>query len=352
LARVLADGGRARPSGFSCETLSVVRWNAVALVARRVGLVGGWFLAVAMLIACLLRLLGADGESFAIAVVSALPWVLLPALPVAVASALCRRWALVGVASASVLAGAVWEGPTMWPFSSAAPAAAGPRVRLFDANVAQDNFHLSGIAAEIRTDRPDVIALEELTPLGLRSLQGSGVLDGYGWKVVDAQYGAGGMGLWSRLPASGLSIWSIEENQVEIDGWIDPPRRSPIRIDVMHVYAPAFGTGEPALWVRQLGELRAHLAAEPRPLLVAGDFNATADDRPFQRILGVHLQDAAVLAGKGWEMTWPRNQAWVIPYLRIDHVLLSPQLTVTRYRLGTGRGSDHRPIVADVAYRA
>src|ERR1700728_3714815 len=95
-----------------------------------------------------------------------------------------------------------------------------------------------------------------------------------------------------------------------------------------------------------------HLQHEPRPLLVAGDFNATADDQPFQRLLGLGLSDAAVLAGRGWEMTWPRNQAWVIPYLRIDHILLSPSLTVTSYRLGTGEGSDHRPIIVGVAFTA
>lgn len=50
-------------------------------------------------------------------------------------------------------------------------------------------------------------------------------------------------------------------------------------------------------------------------------------------------------------MTWPRDQRWVIPYLRIDHVLLSPGLTVTSYRLGIGRGSDHHPLFVAVAPR-
>ncbi len=34
--------------------------------------------------------------------------------------------------------------------------------------------------------------------------------------------------------------------------------------------------------------------------------------------------------------------------LRIDHVLTTEQLVVTRIELGTGHGSDHRSLIADV----
>jgi endonuclease/exonuclease/phosphatase (EEP) superfamily protein YafD len=34
---------------------------------------------------------------------------------------------------------------------------------------------------------------------------------------------------------------------------------------------------------------------------------------------------------------------------RIDHVLTTDGLVVTRIGVGEGRGSDHRPLIADVA---
>jgi endonuclease/exonuclease/phosphatase family metal-dependent hydrolase len=47
-------------------------------------------------------------------------------------------------------------------------------------------------------------------------------------------------------------------------------------------------------------------------------------------------------------MTWPRGKL-LPPLVRPDHVLVSPEIAVTGYRLGDGRGSDHRPVVVDLA---
>jgi endonuclease/exonuclease/phosphatase (EEP) superfamily protein YafD len=37
-----------------------------------------------------------------------------------------------------------------------------------------------------------------------------------------------------------------------------------------------------------------------------------------------------------------------LPPVRLDHVLLSPELGCTAVREGEGRGSDHRPVIADL----
>ena len=51
---------------------------------------------------------------------------------------------------------------------------------------------------------------------------------------------------------------------------------------------------------------------------------------------------------QGFTGTWPRNMP-VPPFLRIDHALSSKELVPTRATYGTGRGSDHRPIIVDYA---
>lgn len=307
--------------------------------------------AAVVLIVCLLRANHAQSTTAQIALVSVTPWLLLPAIILLGVTMARRRWLLAAVSSFTTVCLALWEVPVLWPVNRAPPASSTGRIRLFDANVAQDNFNLRGIAGEIAADHPDVIALEELTPPAAMSLIKTGVLSDYHWSLIESKPGPGGMGVWSDIPVSDQGTWLSDGTQVEIDMWLHPTGGPAVRFDVIHVYAPV-GAGQPAMWRQQLAGVRAHLASEPHPLLVAGDFNATADDEPFQRILGLGLSDAAVLAGRGWEMTWPRNQSWVIPYLRLDHVLLSGALTVSAYRLGVGRGSDHRPVLAVIAPRA
>jgi endonuclease/exonuclease/phosphatase (EEP) superfamily protein YafD len=261
-----------------------------------------------------------------------------------------RHWALFALALVVVSCDVAWEGPVLWPFPRApAPVPGAAPWQLFDANIAQDNYRPREIAREIAVDHPDVVALEELTPQAYRWLTADGVLADYRWDLVEPRSGAGGMGLWARVPMNGYRSWVSDGSQVELAAWVAPPHEPRTRLDVVHVYAPAEGPDEPAEWRGQLAQVRDHLRREPRPLVVAGDFNATADAGPFQRILHLGLSDAAVLAGQGWRMTWPRNQPWVVPYLRIDHVLLSPGLTETAYRLGDGQGSDHHPVIVEIA---
>jgi endonuclease/exonuclease/phosphatase (EEP) superfamily protein YafD len=318
-----------------------VGWGVLAIV--------GWLWALAMLVVCALRGLHIDSTTQEVAIVSVTLELLLPSAPLTLVAVWRRRWALAAVSAVALTCLIVWEGPVLYPVAHAPAAIGTARIRLFDANVAQDNFDLTGIASEIASDRPDVVSLEELTPPAMASLDRSGVLERYKWRLVRASYGAGGMGVWADVPLTGVALWTAGFGQVEIDAWLHPDGTPPVRLDVVHVYAPV-GHDEPADWRAQLARVASHLQHEPRPLLVAGDFNATSDDGPFQRILSLGLDDAAVLAGRGWEMTWPRNQAWVIPYMRIDHVLLSTGLTVTDYRLGIGAGSDHRPVIVGIAF--
>jgi endonuclease/exonuclease/phosphatase (EEP) superfamily protein YafD len=309
----------------------------------------GYGLAALLLILCALRLWDPDRYYLEIAVESVLPWLLLLAIPLLIVALAMHKQAMAALAVIPFVVGAVWEAPDLWPFSTAPAARGTARIRLFDANVAQNNFDLRSIAKEIAAEQPDLIALEELTPAGLSSLSRTGVLHGYRWQIIRSATGARGMALWSRWPANSLHAWMNLNGQYEIDGWIRPPGARSVRVNVIHVYAPV-GSDQPTLWREQLDAVKSHLQAERGPLIVAGDFNATADVKPFNAILGLHLSDTAVQSGQGWRMTWPRDQSWVIPYLRIDHVLISNGLTVTSFHLGNGHGSDHHPLVVTLAF--
>lgn len=92
-------------------------------------------------------------------------------------------------------------------------------------------------------------------------------------------------------------------------------------------------------------------------VVMAGDFNATADHfrivDPAEGVAGLGFGEclnAGLLTGNGAVGTWPTR---LPPLLGapIDHVFVSPDITVTGMRVLTeydGAGSDHRPVVARI----
>ncbi len=82
------------------------------------------------------------------------------------------------------------------------------------------------------------------------------------------------------------------------------------------------------------------------PVVVAGDFNAGPWSHGFQDFMAkTGLTRHATLAP-----TWP---AWPIalPQVALDHILVSGDLAVVRGGTGPAVGSDHLPVVAEVAMR-
>ena len=77
---------------------------------------------------------------------------------------------------------------------------------LFDANVSQSNRNLNEIAHEI-ADRPQVVTMEELTQVALRSLQSTHVMDRYHYSLVRPASASFGMALWSLYPLRDATEW-------------------------------------------------------------------------------------------------------------------------------------------------
>ena len=83
-----------------------------------------------------------------------------------------------------------------------------------------------------------------------------------------------------------------------------------------------------------------------------GNFTQTTAN--FAALRRAGLVSTHDLAGFGRGCTWPFQptyRGW-LPGVRIDHILLSKDFTCTRSYVAEDIGSDHRPIVAEVAFRA
>jgi endonuclease/exonuclease/phosphatase (EEP) superfamily protein YafD len=317
-------------------------WRALVAVS--------WVMAGGLVLAAIVRLGQWDDTAAEVAVIAVTPLLYLPAYPILVLAVADGAWAQAAVALVLVACHLVWVVPEMRPaLSASTPPAGAVGVRLFSANIDEANPNLAGIAREIGDRRPDVVMLFELTPAHLAALDATHVLDRYASRVVYPVDGAGGLGVWSALPSEGLEVWWAGSH-AEVRGWLRAGGTR-VRFYAVHTDAPT-GAHGPARWKAELAVIASQLRAEPHPLLVAGDFNATWDLAPFQSILHLGLRDAAVVRGEGWVMTWPRDLPFVPPFLRIDHVLVSPDLVVTGFTSGRGTGSDHRPVVVDLAVPA
>jgi len=101
----------------------------------------------------------------------------------------------------------------------------------------------------------------------------------------------------------------------------------------------------------QARTLARDLAGSRGPLVVAGDLNAPESSPVIGALLAVGLRDAFSSAGRGYGYTHGHSLRPRHDFLRIDHILVSPQIGVMDSFVGRSNASDHRPVIADLALR-
>jgi len=87
------------------------------------------------------------------------------------------------------------------------------------------------------------------------------------------------------------------------------------------------------------------------PILVVGDLNFT-DQAEEHRLLTQTLQDVHRECGWGMGFSLARLPSTGLALWRIDYVLHSHEFVCLRTKVGDFAGSDHRPVIADLGWRA
>ena len=99
-----------------------------------------------------------------------------------------------------------------------------------------------------------------------------------------------GTGLWARWPLTPLppvpGLTSAAPR-----ARIDPLGGLPLTLTAVHPIAPVHGHA--GVWRRELAMIQQTLALADEPQVVAGDFNATRDHRPFRELLAAGFLDCA-----------------------------------------------------------
>ncbi len=233
------------------------------------------------------------------------------------------------------------------PFLADAPRggdAPGASIRLVSANIGSAERDVDPrLAALIRREKPDVLLLIELTPSALAALD-TVLQEHYPHRYTVPREDYFGIGLFSRHPLAERELLDLGYRDVPaISVRIDTPQ--PLRLVGVHLEWP-MTPGAAAGRNTQLHNLARQLADTPDPTVLLGDFNLTRWTARFDRLLlATGLRDAAV--GFGWQPTWPT----FLPRLgiAIDHCLVSPSLRVRELKAGRHVGSDHYPLIVDLA---
>ena len=120
-------------------------------------------------------------------------------------------------------------------------------------------------------------------------------------------------------------------------------------LTAVHPHAPVSGHAD--IWQRELALIRQTLATVDGPQVVAGDFNASRDHRPFRDLLAAGFLDCADSSqSRSWPgFTWPAARG-MLPVMRLDHVLVSRTATVRMTRVIRLPRTDHHGVLAAIEF--
>ena len=153
------------------------------------------------------------------------------------------------------------------------------------------------------------------------------------WLLVD-----GRLGRYRQVDAPRVQLGAVIAEPVDHDG---------PTLAAVHPPAPVPAVGLDR-W-RSDVKVAVDVARTRADAIVAGDFNTTLDHEPMVDL--APYADAATLAGRGAEGTWPARLPALLA-TPIDHVLIRPdRWTVLGTRTHRVGGSDHRAVVVRLTRR-
>jgi endonuclease/exonuclease/phosphatase (EEP) superfamily protein YafD len=311
----------------------------------------GWIVVMGLGVIALMRIFAWDDIEIFAVLNTVTAFVYLPAWVVAIVAGLGRRFILAGAALLIVAAQLFFVLPEFTAAQSVPRwAATAPTLRLLDANVYYLNrTGMSGYASEIKAYDPQLVTMEEATPSLVGQLQATGALARLPYVEEVSLFSPRAFFVASAYRLSGSHVVYSDGLPLIVETTIDLPS-GPQPLWVIHTTAPLPGSfGQ---WQAQLTHI-AKLVKErgTRQLLLVGDFNATWGNKGFRSILSDGMTDSSAARGQALDMTWSQIKHPLPPLVRIDHVLTGSGVATTKIRTDTGPGSDHRDLMATLAFK-
>jgi endonuclease/exonuclease/phosphatase (EEP) superfamily protein YafD len=265
-------------------------------------------------------------------------WYWLLAAVVGLALAAGRRRRLAAGVLAVVIAVNAWAILPYW-LPGDGDGDGGAPLEIVSLNVFADNVAKDRTLAYLRRREADLVVLLEVDTPWAEALAELESL--YPHRVIEPRDDNFGLAVLSRLPLESPRVEELADGPPVIVAGVRLGERSCLLV-AAHPPAP-ISAGWSARRDAQLAAIGKLAAAESRPVIVAGDLNATPWSHGFRQLLAPGaLRDSA--RGRGLQATW--NARHVVPRIPIDHVLVSPAVRVESRRIGPDVGSDHLPVEA------
>jgi len=260
-----------------------------------------------------------------------------------------RRWVLL-LPTLALLAYVGWPvGEYFLPRDAGSIGHGKRQLRVMSLNVEASNNRADLVTAAIEQADPDVVFLSEATATWAGAL--APLRTRYRYDTGEGARGPFSLLLLSRLPVRDARVIQLSDN-----GWpavvarICPSETADEKdcIGFVGIHPPppisAGLAAERNGVFRALPDAIARISASP--VIVAGDFNCTPWSPFFADLLAATgLHDSALGFG-----VWPTWNSSLLPLgLDIDHVL-ADGVAVRSNRVGGDVGSDHYPVVVDLAY--
>ncbi len=219
------------------------------------------------------------------------------------------------------------------------------KLRLLEMNVEYINRRHADAAEFIKNTNPDVIVIEELTPLWLNAL--NPVLKEYPYQRIAPREDTYGNGVFSRIPIRESITKEFGERKhplIKVD--LDFGNRI---VSVVHTHLQ--GPVSPRYYKMHLDDaagVREFLQGSGENVILCGDMNTASWCYPLSGV----VSDAKLLdtrLGRGIQLSWPTQKKTIIPLLPIDNCFVRGNIRVTDRTLGPSFGSDHFPVIVDFA---
>ncbi|MGI8515612.1 MAG: endonuclease/exonuclease/phosphatase family protein [Acidimicrobiia bacterium] len=229
---------------------------------------------------------------------------------------------------------------TIIPLFVPGPRAATRDLRILSFNVLANNEDYEEVIEFIQTSGADLVVLHEASEPWEEALGEADL----------------GYTIWlNRNPEDIFSsvVLAPPDAIVESFGFrLDDPRsvaiRLPSGVSVLAIHPLSPQRRQRAeLRDRQLAIAGDWVKEQAGPVIVTGDFNASPFSYPYRRLRATTgLNDS--IRGFGLELTYPARLPSFFQ-VSIDHLLFSEGLAVVDRRLGPALGSDHFPLIVDLA---
>lgn len=167
-------------------------------------------------------------------------------------------------------------------------------------NVFKGRADAQEIVDVVRSERVEVLALQETTDAFVDELNKAGIGDLLPYAQVASSDGVYGNGLWSASPLVDPADDDVDSSASFMPGATVAfnDGQTQIRFVSVHTTSPTDGYWQQ--WKRSLDELGRLRYDTSRRYVFMGDFNATDDHAPFRNFLGTRFTDAAKQAAGDW----------------------------------------------------